>query len=32
VDAATAVRMDEGMLVNKTVISKPDKKLLSSLF
>jgi microcompartment protein CcmL/EutN len=32
VDAAAAVRMDEGMLVNKTVISKPDKKLLSSLF
>jgi microcompartment protein CcmL/EutN len=32
VDAAAAVRADEGMLVNKTVLSKPDKKLLSSLF
>jgi microcompartment protein CcmL/EutN len=32
VDAAAAVRADEGMLVNKVVISKPDKRLLSSLF
>ncbi|MDR1650725.1 MAG: BMC domain-containing protein [Synergistaceae bacterium] len=32
VDAASAVRSDEGMLVNKAVISKPDKKLISSLF
>ncbi|MDR1649236.1 MAG: BMC domain-containing protein [Synergistaceae bacterium] len=32
VDAAAAVRAEEGMLVNKAVVSKPDKKLLSSLF
>ncbi|MDR1377692.1 MAG: BMC domain-containing protein [Synergistaceae bacterium] len=32
VDAAAAIRADEGMLVNKTVIARPDKKLLSSLF
>ncbi|MDR1977492.1 MAG: BMC domain-containing protein [Synergistaceae bacterium] len=32
VDAASSVRTEEGMLVNKVIVSKPDKKLLSSLF
>jgi microcompartment protein CcmL/EutN len=31
VEAATAIK-DDGMLVNKVVISKPDKKLVSNLF
>jgi len=31
VEAATSLK-DDGMLVNKVVISKPDKKLLSNLF
>ncbi|MDR1511102.1 MAG: BMC domain-containing protein [Synergistaceae bacterium] len=31
VDAAIAGMADDGMLVNKTVISKPDKKLLQAL-
>jgi microcompartment protein CcmL/EutN len=31
VDAAVAGMADDGMLVNKTIISKPDKKLLQAL-